>query len=130
MKDIQGAMDWLARKFNESNSLDINLTNQVKDSTRRIDRILRCNPNSDDSDYKEGVEDEKTNFSDECGDIIGESSNYKIDDIDVNDDNDNNTNSPDDLFNVFLDPRESWPHGRSQHNDIDNKGKSQDGQPH
>jgi hypothetical protein len=64
------------------------------------------------------------------GDIIIESSSDKIYEIDVNDENDTNTNSPDDLFNVLMDPDESRLHVRSKHNDMVDNRKSQDGQPH
>jgi len=65
----------------------------------------------------------------DCGDIIGESLSDEIDEIDVNDDDDTNTNSPDDLFNVFFDPHDSRPDGRSHDNYKVEVGDSQDGQP-
>ena len=62
MQDIQGTMDWLARKIVEGNSLDINLTNQVEDGTKSIDSRARCNRESDDSYSKEGIENAKNKF--------------------------------------------------------------------
>ena len=81
-------MDCLAREFNEGNSLDLNFTNQVKDGTKSIDSRAQFDRKSNDSYYKEDFKDAKTNFSDDCGDIIIESSSDKIDEIDVNDGND------------------------------------------
>jgi hypothetical protein len=158
MLDFEGAMDWLERESKKGNSLVIDLTKPGKDGTSSNDSSACSERDSDDSDYKEGVEDakprhkkrtshnkQKTPDNDDsphnknanlnilshvCGDIIGEESNDDIDEISVNEDDESHTIFPADLFNAFLDPHKSRPHGRSQDNDELKDEGGQDGQPH